>query len=174
MMSTGRARSAASWIKATVKPLTVHHVIAVATLVWAFGTVWLAYNAYIQIEVMENDQRPWIKVDVKPINSFRFRPDGSGFLPLEITLSNVGRSPAFNIQPGAWGFLFTDKHRDIAQEQQERCSTCLSNSVITAPACQCYFQERQLRGRSMEELLQRALQKTSLRTITRLLTAEEL
>jgi hypothetical protein len=93
----------------------------VGTIGLAFATVYLAWTGNRQLSVMEDDQRPWIVVDVKPVGRFVFFPDGGGALPVQITPSNVGKSPAFNLEPVAWGYLISEKSNDINQEQRRRC-----------------------------------------------------
>jgi len=95
-----------------------HTLTGVGTIGLALATVFLAWTGNRQLTVMEDDQRPWIAVDVKPAGRFVFLPDDSGVLPVQITPSNVGKSPAFNIEPVAWGYLFS---RNINDEQRRRC-----------------------------------------------------
>jgi hypothetical protein len=93
----------------------------VGTIGLALATVFLAWTGNRQLTVMEDDQRPWIAVDVKPTGHFFFHPDDSGALPVQITPSNVRKSPAFNIEPVAWGYLISEKSNDINHEQRRRC-----------------------------------------------------
>jgi hypothetical protein len=102
----------------TTLPNFVNMLTGVGTIGLALATVYLAWTGNRQLAVMEDDQRPWIAVDVKPVGPFVFYPDGGGALPVTITPSNLGKSPAFNIEPAAWGYLKAD---DINQEQRKRC-----------------------------------------------------
>lgn len=105
----------------TVRKLTVHQVTAFATLLLAFGTAWLARDASRQIGIMENDQRPWIKVETEIAGPLDFT-HGFVYMPLRLTLANVGKSPAFNIRPGVWGSLAFSGHNDPQKEQAQTCA----------------------------------------------------
>jgi hypothetical protein len=76
--------------------------------------------------------RPWIKV--KPqISGPLDLSSGLGILPIDFTLINVGRSPAFNIQLGVWGFLGFPGQIDLFTEQKERCER-LRHQPLDNPA----------------------------------------
>jgi hypothetical protein len=56
-----------------------------------------------QLDEMQAEQRPWLKVEVS-VKGNLF-PAGPYFgLPVNITITNVGHSPAFNVQP--FSFLY--------------------------------------------------------------------
>jgi len=93
----------------------------VATVILAMATAYLAWDADRQIGIMENDQRPWIKVETEIAGPFDFHAGGLANLPLRFTLTNVGKSPAFNIRLGAWGYLIFPGHNDPHKEQAQRC-----------------------------------------------------
>src|ERR1700730_9276714 len=87
-----------------------------------------------QLNVLEADQRPWMKVQeitpyIHPIDSriggLRFNGENTvGFLPLHFLLKNVGRSPAFDVRVGIGHFLgYAQKINDLAKEQQQRCAS---------------------------------------------------
>jgi hypothetical protein len=69
---------------------------------------------------MENDQRPWIKVEAQISSPLDFTTN-FGTMRLRIILTNVGKSPAFNIQPAVWGFLVSAVHINPNKEQTHRC-----------------------------------------------------
>jgi len=82
-----------------------------------------------QARIMENDQRPWIKLEVAISGPLQFIPLALQLheerhlatMPLHITLSNVGKSPAFNIQVGIWGYLIYPGHNDPNRNQTLSC-----------------------------------------------------
>ena len=98
--------------------------IAIGTCVMALFTVliylvgrdqWRTFQQQLtvmqgQLDAMEADQRPWMKIEkLEPYKSpidpqlggLRFAgSDVVGFLPLNFLLKNVGHSPAFDIRVG--------------------------------------------------------------------------
>lgn len=80
-----------------------------------------------QVDAMLADQRPWLKVSVKIRAPFSIVVDAKapsklvfGSLPLDVSISNVGRSPAFNVQYGVWGFL-EKPGRDVMAQMKISC-----------------------------------------------------
>lgn len=108
----------------------------------ANATVWIAAFTFVSIAVgiaqwrilsgtldeMQAEQRPWIKVEIEPQTSF---PGGVkdkqgkiqyfGAIPINIYVSNVGHTPAFNIQPLILGYVDGPGHADAQAEQKRRC-----------------------------------------------------
>jgi hypothetical protein len=74
-----------------------------------------------QLTAMEADQRPWIKANVEIGGPLQFPPNGIGILPLKITLTNAGKSPALNIRPAIWAFIPSRTRKDMHAEWQHRC-----------------------------------------------------
>jgi hypothetical protein len=98
-------------------------IAAVATALLALATLYLARDAGRQITIMEDDQRPWVKVETEIAGPLEFIIGGFGNLPLRFTLTNVGKSPAFNVTLVPWGFLVFQGHNDTHKEQRERCGS---------------------------------------------------
>lgn len=98
-----------------------------------------------QLDAMDADQRPWIKVEkIEPLSYPKFqgmefgglefaKPDFVGFLPLHIEIKNVGHSPAFNIQVGVWPFYgYGQKDLNLPKVERERCDT-ISKNLMPMP-----------------------------------------
>jgi hypothetical protein len=98
-----------------------NEIATVATALLALGTFYLARDAGRQIRTMENDQRPWVKVEPEIAGRLEFIVGGFGNLPLRFTLTNVGKSPAFNVTVVPWGFLSFQGHNDPLKELRARC-----------------------------------------------------
>jgi hypothetical protein len=119
--------------------------IAIGTSVMALFTVliylvgrdqWRTFQQQLtvmqgQLDAMEADQRPWMKIEKlepykSPIDPWGLRfagPDVVGFLPLNFLLKNVGHSPAFDIRVGVGQFFgYAEQKSDLAKEEQERCA----------------------------------------------------
>jgi hypothetical protein len=131
-------------------------VITVATVFVALAAIatavvglwqWKALNhqgelLQGQLNVMEADQRPWMKIEtiapnVSPIDpnfgGLRFcGPNSPGFLPLHFLLKNVGRSPAFDVRVGVGQFFGYAQEFDLAKEQREACAA-LDNAFPQLP-----------------------------------------
>jgi hypothetical protein len=108
-------------IASACKKIDVPRFTAFLTLLLALATAALAFVAYRQTRIMENDQRPWIKVEVEIASPLDFTVGGWGIMRLRLTLTNVGKSPAFNVRLAHWGFLNFEGHNDPHKEQRERC-----------------------------------------------------
>ena len=104
-------------------------ILAVATALLALATLNLARDAGRQITIMEDDQRPWVKVETEIAGPLEFIIGGFGNLPLRFTLTNVGKSPAFNFTLVPWGFLVFQGHDDPQKEQRERCGRWRDQSL---------------------------------------------
>jgi hypothetical protein len=120
---------------------------AISTCVMALFTVgiylvgraqWQTFQQQLtamqgQLNAMEADQRPWVKIQkLEPYQSpigpalgglmFRGSHD-VGFLPLHFLLKNVGRSPAFEIRVAVGQFFgYAEQKTDLAKEEQKRCA----------------------------------------------------
>jgi hypothetical protein len=84
-----------------------------------------------QLKAMETDQRPWIKVEAEISQGLQVH-GGDGILPTKFTLTNVGHTPAFNVQLEVWGFVSVPGV-DIMAEQKERCER-VRNQPLDNPA----------------------------------------
>jgi hypothetical protein len=61
-----------------------------------------------QLDAMEADQRPWIKIEATIAGPLTFfEPAGFADMPMHFILTNVGHSPAFNVRLTAWSFLLS-------------------------------------------------------------------
>jgi hypothetical protein len=121
--------------------------VAIGTCVMALFTVliylvgrdqWRTFQKQLtvmqgQLDAMEADQRPWLKIqNLEPYKSpidpqlagLRFYgSDAFGFLPRHFLLKNVGRSPAFEIRVAVGQFFgYAEQKTDLAKEEQERCA----------------------------------------------------
>jgi len=96
-----------------------------------------------QLDAMEADQRPWMKIEklepyASPIDprlgGLRFSgSDTVGFLPLNFLLKNVGHSPAFDVRVGIGQFFGHAQNKpDLAKEEQENCAA-LDNAFPPTP-----------------------------------------
>src|ERR1700732_824511 len=75
-----------------------------------------------QLDAMEADQRPWIKIGPTIAGPLSFHePAGFADMPIRFMLTNGGHSPAFNVQLTAWSFLLSLNHHDLETEWKERC-----------------------------------------------------
>jgi hypothetical protein len=75
-----------------------------------------------QLDAMEADQRPWIKIEATIAGPLTFfEPAGFADMPMHFILTNVGHSPAFNVRLTAWSFLLSLNHHDLEREWEERC-----------------------------------------------------
>ena len=85
-----------------------------------------------QLDAMEADQRPWVKIQklepykspIPELGGLRFNGSPNvGFLPLDFLLKNVGHSPAFQIRLAVGQFFgYAEQKTDLAKEEQERCA----------------------------------------------------
>ena len=75
-----------------------------------------------QLDAMQADQRPWIKVEATADEIIPFNiTHGAGAVPFHAKLTNTGKSPAFNVRVFPWTFIVTEGHDDFITEQRERC-----------------------------------------------------
>jgi hypothetical protein len=71
-----------------------HRVTALSTLALAFGTIALAYLSFQQIQIMKDDQRPWVGLgNIRPIAE---NPNSTIVVAYYIDVKNTGKSPALN------------------------------------------------------------------------------
>lgn len=110
------------WFKSYQTVIVGGLIAPIATLFAAYAA-WTAAQRQIanQQEIFQAQQRPWVKVRVEKGGPLKFTPDGFGSLPLKITVENVGKSPAFNIQLGIWSFLASAVRKDMHAEWKQRC-----------------------------------------------------
>jgi hypothetical protein len=102
-------------------PKYTNEILAGATALLAIATMFLAGAANRQLRIMENDQRPWVKVDTEIADSLVFWVGGPAIMPLRFVLANVGKSPAFNVRLASLGYLIFVGHNDPHKEQHEKC-----------------------------------------------------
>jgi hypothetical protein len=72
---------------------------------------------------MQDEQRPWIKVDPETVGALSLFDAGGkpyGFLYVTFKLTNVGKRPAFNVQLLLWGFVPRKDH-DVLTAEKDRC-----------------------------------------------------
>lgn len=76
-----------------------------------------------QLDAMEADQRPWIKVEPNVGELPVDLTHGVGGLPFHANykLTNTGHSPAFNVRVAPYSFVPTEGKYDMFAEQHERC-----------------------------------------------------
>lgn len=77
-----------------------------------------------QLALMENDQRPWIKVEAEAFGDFFFPESGSMRLahtPIKYFVVNTGKEPAFNVEIQPFAFVVGDEHTDIMGSQIKWC-----------------------------------------------------
>jgi hypothetical protein len=96
-----------------------------------------------QLNAMEADQRPWMKIEkiapsISPIDprfgGLRFNgPNTIGFLPLDILVKNVGHSPALDVRVGIGQFYgYAQKEIDLAKAEHDQCYA-LDNAFPQTP-----------------------------------------
>jgi hypothetical protein len=130
---------------------------ALGTCVIAFFTIliyfvgryqWYTFQEQLtvmqgQLNAMEADQRPWMKIEklapyISPIDprigGLRFSgPNTVGFLPLNFLLKNVGHSPALDVRVGIGQFFGHAQNKpDLAKEEQANCAA-LDNAFPPTP-----------------------------------------
>jgi hypothetical protein len=87
-----------------------------------------------QLNAMEADQRPWIKIDVFPgaLQVVLGPTDDNGpwlmFHP-HFKMTNIGKSPAFNARSFVQGFIVGENHSDPLSEQKLMCEKIRSEKV---------------------------------------------
>lgn len=77
-----------------------------------------------QLDLMAVEQRAWIKVEIEPAGPLQFFdiPSPWGSLPLRTNVTNVGKSPAFNVRETLQPFLVVSRTKnDIAAAHRRRC-----------------------------------------------------
>jgi hypothetical protein len=79
------------------------------------------------MDLMETDQRPWIKVDAEKFDDLHLS-DWPG-LPVKFFVENVGRTPAFNVDLTPAGFIYADGHTDLFGEQRARCAAARTTRI---------------------------------------------
>jgi hypothetical protein len=70
-------------------------ITALATALLAAGTLYIAWNTDRQVSIMENDQRPWIKVETEIAGPFDFYREGPALLPMKFTLLKCWKVTGF-------------------------------------------------------------------------------
>jgi hypothetical protein len=133
----------AEWERAAQRDSRRFWLDVAAIIVAAFGAFFLFKQQSImqgQLDEMQADQRPWIRVELVPEFSLAgVTKDQKGVarygggVPMEIYLSNVGHSPAFNIRPTVFGYVAGEGHNDAAAEQKRRCDQ-FANAPLDNPA----------------------------------------
>lgn len=85
-------------------------IVAVVSALGFFGaviTVYLSYRAFresqrqanaaqVQVKIMQDEQRPWISLDMQPEGPLTRDSNGWNFI-VKYALNNVGKSPAFDV-----------------------------------------------------------------------------
>src|SRR4051794_33528152 len=103
---------------------------------------------------MADDSRPWIKIEVTPrdLTSVSERDDPNLPSVLDITphftISNVGKSPAFNAQLHLWPWDSATEETDVRILQKERCGQARGFHSEISHDGQTLFP-----GQSMNELI---------------------
>ena len=83
--------SVVSWFR------DAHRVTALGTLVLASGTIALALVSRQQIQVMKDDQRPWVDIiNIKIVNDITFSPNGAA-ITVQFNLNNTGHTPGMKV-----------------------------------------------------------------------------
>lgn len=120
--------------KITVVILTITACFAAIAAIAGAISDWIFFA---QLNEMRADGRPWIRIDaVEPSDltwlpeKFRVSASGWGNMSPRITVSNVGKSPAFAVQAGAWGFVDQKAGGESALVRRRRvCSYFKSGAV---------------------------------------------
>lgn len=104
-------------------------ITAISTLIMAVFTALLfdvsqqqAKILSSQLNSMQNEQRPWIKIKVF-VKDFLDLTSGWGVVPVNYTVTNFGKSPAFRVKIGAWPYLglpWSDGFFEFQKMQCER------------------------------------------------------
>jgi hypothetical protein len=108
---------ALAWVANNTDEAT--HSLASAALKQAEAADRQARVMQGQLDAMEADQRPWIKVETETYDDFR--PTKIVVPPIKFILTNVGKSPAFNVQVFPRAFAMATGHDDLFKEQKEWC-----------------------------------------------------
>jgi hypothetical protein len=95
-------------------------VAAVAGLWFTLAImIWQAAATQGQLAEMRADQRPWIKVEAELNGDMNL--GNLPIIPVKFFVSNVGHSPALNIQLESFGFPQVGMGKDIFAELKIRC-----------------------------------------------------
>jgi hypothetical protein len=117
------------WLTATI-------ALTGAVSAGIFG--WQLHVMQGQLDEMQADRRPWVKVEIERIGDFRLLeyqankplPKGSslGIFNVILRLTNVGRAPAFNVRFYASIFVPSRERNDVLAAQHKMCNL-LSQSL---------------------------------------------
>ena len=83
-----------------------------------------------QLDLMEADQRPWIKVETEAFDAIQFfNVNGMtvGHISVKYFATNVGKSPAFGVEIQPKAFLLADGHTDLDGDQKRWCDIVKKN-----------------------------------------------
>lgn len=129
-------------------------IIAVVSVLGFFGaviTVCLSYKAFresqrqadaaqVQVKIMQDEQRPWISLELQPEGPLTRDSNGWNFI-VKYALNNVGKSPAFDVDFYAVMIPLGDVQRN--PPPREGFSFALPTEAIHAAAeAICRVQER--------------------------------
>lgn len=95
-------------------------IIAVSTIVSIGVSICTLGAIEGQLRTMEADQRPWIKVEPETFMDLDFTHGFTG-IPIKFFVTNIGKSPAFNVQVHQEGFVLGKDHNDVLTEQINFC-----------------------------------------------------
>jgi hypothetical protein len=104
-------------------------VIALFTVLLFFTALyqWLTFRGQLkvmqrQVTIQELDERPWLALQIIPNGDLQFTRDGIPYLPVHVTIKNVGRTPAIDIGYSISLAPATGEIFDIgAFKEKERC-----------------------------------------------------
>ncbi|MEI7712419.1 MAG: hypothetical protein WCI94_13355 [Rhodospirillales bacterium] len=92
-----------------------------------------------QLRAMQDDQRPWLKVEVDKIGPLTVvRPPKNQPIPNDwpiammqatFKITNVGKAPAFNVRWFYWASVETPMNRDLITDQKRRCASVDSGKI---------------------------------------------
>jgi len=109
---------------------------AAAAISGLFQAIGAANVAQDQLHVMRDEQRPWIKVEPENVGDFVVS-NGLGtpqaVLLVDFRITNVGRTPAFNVRFLVDGFVSppAPDGQDVLREQQRRCESLRHGQLDT-------------------------------------------
>jgi len=104
--------------------------VGVVGLIIAAGTLWAIKG---QLDVMENDKRPWLNADIsinKRIEITEWGTSRGIRVPLKLAMKNYGQVPAVNIRisVSAWPHPGTIKRAEILSLQKKACDQAIEVS----------------------------------------------
>ena len=74
-----------------------------------------------QLDEMQADDRPWIKTTVQFTAPINFNSPRT-LTQITVTIKNVGNSPAFDVEPVAWGYVMHRNHLDPSENLFSACN----------------------------------------------------